>query len=104
MLVCPCDAIVGACGAIAGTELLQVKGFPYTLQELFGGADFDEVYRHGCYATLRFTSSMYHRFHAPHDGCVEEVVYISGDTWNVNPIALNPCDPSIRGLLRASRI
>jgi len=88
VLVSPCDAIVGACGAIAGTELLQVKGFPYTLQELFGGPEFDDIYRGGCYATLRLTSSMYHRFHAPHDGRVEEVVYISGDTWNVNPIAL----------------
>ena len=31
---------------------------------------------------------MYHRFHAPHDCRVEQVTYISGDTWNVNPIAL----------------
>jgi phosphatidylserine decarboxylase len=31
---------------------------------------------------------MYHRFHAPADVKVEQVDYISGDTWNVNPIAL----------------
>ena len=31
---------------------------------------------------------MYHRFHAPHDGRIEQVTYLSGDTWNVNPIAL----------------
>ena len=31
---------------------------------------------------------MYHRFHAPHDCRVEQVTYVSGDTWNVNPIAL----------------
>jgi phosphatidylserine decarboxylase len=31
---------------------------------------------------------MYHRFHAPHDCRVEKVIYVSGDTWNVNPIAL----------------
>ena len=31
---------------------------------------------------------MYHRFHAPCDARVREVVYVSGDTWNVNPIAL----------------
>ena len=31
---------------------------------------------------------MYHRFHAPHDCRIREVVYLSGDTWNVNPIAL----------------
>jgi phosphatidylserine decarboxylase len=38
--------------------------------------------------TLRLTASMYHRFHAPHDCRVEHVTYLSGDTWNVNPIAL----------------
>ena len=31
---------------------------------------------------------MYHRFHAPHDATMEHCTYISGDTWNVNPIAL----------------
>ena len=46
------------------------------------------AHRNGRYVTLRLTSSMYHRFHAPHDCRVEQVTYISGDTWNVNPIAL----------------
>ncbi|MBD0273536.1 MAG: phosphatidylserine decarboxylase [Acetobacteraceae bacterium] len=31
---------------------------------------------------------MYHRFHAPHECRVTSVRYTSGDTWNVNPIAL----------------
>ncbi len=31
---------------------------------------------------------MYHRFHAPTDIVVEGVTYLSGDCWNVNPIAL----------------
>ena len=73
---------------IADTELLQVKGFPYTLRELMHERDFETHYRNGRYVTLRLTSSMYHRFHAPHDCVVEQVDYISGDTWNVNPIAL----------------
>ena len=88
VLVSPCDAIVGACGAIAGTELYQAKGFPYTLGDLLGDRDLVEAHRNGRYVTLRLTSSMYHRFHAPHDCRVEQVIYISGDTWNVNPIAL----------------
>jgi phosphatidylserine decarboxylase len=86
--VSPCDAIVGAHGRIAGTELLQIKGFPYTLQDLLGTPHLVERHRDGRYVTLRLTSSMYHRFHAPHDCSVERVTYISGDTWNVNPIAL----------------
>ncbi|MBC7984671.1 MAG: phosphatidylserine decarboxylase [Candidatus Obscuribacterales bacterium] len=88
VLTSPCDAIVGASGSVVGTTLIQAKGFPYTLLDLLGDAALAEAYRDGCYVTLRLTSSMYHRFHAPHDLCVEQVTYISGDTWNVNPIAL----------------
>jgi phosphatidylserine decarboxylase len=87
VLVSPCDAIVGANGAIAGSELLQIKGSPYTLEDLLGPAPA-AAHRNGRYVTLRLTSGMYHRFHAPHDCRVERVTYISGDTWNVNPIAL----------------
>ena len=86
--VSPCDGILGACGRIAGTELLQIKGFPYSLRDLLGTDELAERHRDGLYATLRLTSSMYHRFHAPHDCRVDRVTYISGDTWNVNPIAL----------------
>lgn len=84
----PCDAIVGACGPVAGIEVFQAKGFPYSAAELFGDAQAVEPFRGGTFVTLRLTSSMYHRFHAPHDCTVEEVRYLSGDTWNVNPIAL----------------
>src|SRR5271167_1251798 len=88
ILVSPCDAIVGACGSIAGTELYQAKGFPYALEDLLGDRDLVAAHRNGRYVTLRLTSGMYHRFHASHDCRIEEVIYISGDTWNVNPIAL----------------
>ena len=88
VLVSPCDAIVGACGMIKGTELMQIKGFPYALQDLLGDPNLVDLYRDGRYVTLRLTSSMYHRFHAPGDCHVEQVTYIAGDTWNVNPIAL----------------
>jgi phosphatidylserine decarboxylase len=88
ILVSPCDAIVGATGTIAGTNLYQIKGFPYTLEELLCDRDLVEAHRDGRYVTLRLTSSMYHRFHAPHDCRVDRVTYVSGDTWNVNPIAL----------------
>jgi phosphatidylserine decarboxylase len=88
ILVSPCDAIIGACGTIAGTQLYQAKGFPYTLQDLLCVPDLVSAHRNGRYVTLRLTSSMYHRFHAPHDARIDRVTYVSGDTWNVNPIAL----------------
>ena len=88
VLASPCDAIVGRCGAIEGTRVFQAKSFPYTLEDLIGDPAVIEHLRDGCYATLRISSTMYHRFHAPHDCRVESVTYFSGDTWNVNPIAL----------------
>jgi phosphatidylserine decarboxylase len=88
VLASPCDAIVGACGVIDGTRVVQAKGFPYTLEDLLGDPGLIDLVRDGCYATLRITSTMYHRFHAPHDCRVSRVTYFSGDTWNVNPIAL----------------
>jgi phosphatidylserine decarboxylase len=88
VLVSPCDGIVGACGRIDGLELVQAKGFPYTLVDLLGDRDTVERYRDGTFVTLRLTSSMYHRFHSPADGTVTKVTYFSGDTWNVNPVAL----------------
>ena len=88
ILVSPCDAIVGASGTVVGTDLFHIKGFPYTLQDLLGDPDLVSAHRDGRYVTLRLTSSMYHRFHAPYDCRLKQATYISGDTWNVNPIAL----------------
>jgi phosphatidylserine decarboxylase len=86
--VSPCDGVVGACGAVRGVEIIQAKGFPYTLPDLLRDAALAEKYRDGVFVTLRLRSNMYHRFHAPAAAHLEEVRYISGDTWNVNPIAL----------------
>jgi phosphatidylserine decarboxylase len=89
VLVSPCDAIVGASGPIDGTRVIQAKGFPYTLEDLLHDPELVELYRDdGSYVTLRLSSSMYHRFHAPHDLRVDQVTYISGDTWNTNPITI----------------
>lgn len=88
ILTSPSDGIIGASGPIEGTRIFQAKGFPYTLEELLGHAANSGEWQDGYFVTLRLTSGMYHRFHAPHDCEVEQLTYFSGDTWNVNPIAL----------------
>jgi phosphatidylserine decarboxylase len=85
----PSDGIVGACGRIEQSMVLQAKDSSYRLTDLLGGDD--ELARRlegGTYVTLRLTSGMYHRFHAPHDCRVDRVTYISGDAFNVNPATL----------------
>jgi phosphatidylserine decarboxylase len=87
-LVSPCDALIGASGRVSNGEIFQAKGFPYLIEDLIPNKSLAKSYE-GCeYVTLRLTSSMYHRFHAPTAMRIKKVTYISGDTWNVNPIAL----------------
>jgi phosphatidylserine decarboxylase len=88
VLASPCDAIVGAHGTIAGDSVHQIKDAPYRLSELLGSSEASQAYNGGTYVTLRLTAGMYHHFHAPHDLTVDQITYISGDCWNVNPIAL----------------
>ena len=84
----PCDAIVGACGTVTAGRLLQVKGIEYRLGDLLDDEAHAAALAGGCYATLRLTAAMYHRFHAPHDCVVTDVSHVFGDVWNVNPPAV----------------
>lgn len=88
VLASPCDAIVGAFGVVRGGRAFQIKGMDYALADLLGDAAEAGEFEGGHFVTLRLTAGMYHRFHAPHDLVVEQVRYISGDKWNVNPAAL----------------
>jgi len=88
LIASPSDAIVGAHGKIDGDVVQQIKGAPYSLSDLLGSSEASQAYDGGFYVTLRLTAGMYHHFHAPHDLTVDQVTYISGDCWNVNPAAL----------------
>lgn len=93
VMTSPCDCIVGACGEIRDGIVFQAKGFPYSLSSLLSSPElvqrWPQLLEGGAFVTMRLTSSMYHRFHAPCDAHLNHVTYISGDTWNVNPIALS---------------
>jgi len=84
----PCDAIIGQFGDLDGLQAIQAKGFPYSIEDLLGDPAAAEEFRGAQFITLRLKSSMYHRFHAPVPGAVDTINYISGDVWNVNPVAL----------------
>ena len=88
VVVSPSDGIIGAHGRIAGMELFQIKGAPYSLADLLADPQLVDAHRDGKFLTLRLTAGMYHRFHAVHDCTIDQVVSIFGDCWNVNPIAL----------------
>jgi len=88
ILTSPSDGVVMATGVVSDDTLLQAKGLNYRLSELLGDSVLAVQHQGSRYITLRLTAGMYHRFHAPADCHVSKVTYISGDTWNVNPPAL----------------
>lgn len=88
LLVSPCDGIIGSHGDINDLTVFQAKGFPYSIADLIPDQKLADTYKNGRYITIRITAGMYHRFHAPTDCHISRITYISGDTWNVNPIAL----------------
>jgi phosphatidylserine decarboxylase len=88
-VVCsPCDAIVGAFGTVVEGRALQVKGMGYGLGELVDDPEHAASLEGATFVTLRLTSAMYHRFHAPCDLTVRQVRHVFGDCWNVNPPTL----------------
>lgn len=88
VIVSPCDGIIGEHGSVALGQLFQAKGCPYPLRDLLIDPLLEQQWEGARFVTIRITSAMYHRFHAPHDGVISRIRYVSGDTWNVNPIAL----------------
>lgn len=84
----PCDGILGAHGIVENGKLLQVKGFAYGVDELLVNPELTLKFQGYRYVTIRITASMYHRMHSLLDGVINQVDYIHGDTWNVNPVAL----------------
>ena len=88
ILASPSDGQLMASGRIEQGQLLQIKGSVYPLAELLRDVPAAAAFEGGCFATLRLTAGMYHRFHAPHDGRLAAVSHVAGDAWNVNPPAL----------------
>jgi phosphatidylserine decarboxylase len=88
ILASPSDGQLVAAGRIEQGQLLQIKGSVYPLAELLRDVPAAAAFEGGCFATLRLTAGMYHRFHAPHDGRLAAISHVAGDAWNVNPPAL----------------
>jgi phosphatidylserine decarboxylase len=88
VLASPCDAIIGAHGTVSQGRAFQVKGMEYALSELLDDPAEAAALEGAVFVTLRLTSAMYHRFHAPQDCRVTQVRHVFGDCWNVNPPTL----------------
>lgn len=69
-------------------NLIQVKGFSYSLPQLIKNEEVAKKYKEGTCLIFRLNPTDYHRFHFIDDGICENTVKIKGSYYSVNPIAL----------------
>jgi phosphatidylserine decarboxylase len=85
-VVSPADGTTSEFGTLAGERLLQAKGRSYTIDALLGGDPYAaQQFYDGAYATVYLAPHNYHRVHAPCAGRVQDVVFVPGTLFSVNP-------------------
>ncbi len=88
IFVSPGDGRLSAYENIDLDNIVQVKGFTYSLRELLKDDKVAKEYEGGTCLILRLCPTDYHRFHFVDDGVCGETKKISGRYYSVNPIAL----------------
>ncbi len=84
--LCPVDGAISQLGPINGDQIFQAKGHSYTTQALVGGdAALAAKFIDGAFATLYLSPKDYHRIHMPCDGVLQQMIYVPGDLFSVNP-------------------
>jgi phosphatidylserine decarboxylase len=86
----PVDGAISQQGDIVQGQLIQAKGFNYSLASLLGGeqataAPFEE----GTFSCIYLAPKDYHRIHMPMTGTLREMIYVPGELFSVNPLTAN---------------
>lgn len=88
-IACPVDGIISQIGRIKEDNLLQAKGLDYNVCDLLGGDSKQaELFQDGYFATLYLSPKDYHRVHMPFTGVLQEMIYIPGKLFSVQPITV----------------
>jgi phosphatidylserine decarboxylase len=80
----PVDGAVIAAGRVEDGTLIQAKGLPYRLDELFDRDPLAADFAGGAYVTLYLAPKDYHRIHVPLAGSCIAVGRVEGELWPVN--------------------
>ena len=88
MEVCyPVDGAISQQGDIVDGQLIQAKGFNYSLTSLLGGDEATAApYVGGKFSCIYLAPKDYHRIHMPMAGTLREMIYVPGELFSVNPL------------------
>ncbi len=86
----PVDGAISQQGDIVEGQLIQAKGFNYSLISLLGGkTETAEPFQGGKFSCIYLAPKDYHRIHMPMAGTLREMIYIPGELFSVNPLTAN---------------
>lgn len=86
-LVAPADGTISQLGCIDEGRLVQAKGHHYQLDQLLAGdVELAKTFQGGQFATLYLSPRDYHRVHMPCDGLLQQMIYVPGTRFSVNPL------------------
>lgn len=86
----PVDGKISQQGDIVEGQLIQAKGFDYSLITLLGGDEKTaEPFQQGTFSCIYLAPKDYHRIHMPMAGTLREMIYVPGDLFSVNPLTAN---------------
>ena len=87
-IVHPADSTLTQRGEISLGKLYQIKGWPYSVQELLAETNVSH-WEKGHYLTYYLCPTDYHRVHSPVSGKVSRMTHIPGALWPVNLWSVN---------------
>lgn len=86
----PVDGAISQQGDIIDGQLIQAKGFDYSLTSLLGGKEETaEPFKGGTFSCIYLAPKDYHRIHMPMAATLTEMIYIPGELFSVNPLTAN---------------
>ena len=86
----PVDGAISQQGPIEQGQLIQAKGFNYSLETLLGGDKATAApFQDGEFSCIYLAPKDYHRIHMPIAGTLREMIYVPGDLFSVNPLTAN---------------
>lgn len=87
IIASPADGAIAQLGKINKDQLLQAKGFDFTLAGLLGNDKLAASYfQDGSYATIYLAPNNYHRVHMPIDGRLVKSIFVPGKLFSVNQV------------------
>jgi phosphatidylserine decarboxylase len=85
-IISPVDGAIYQFGKIDNDQIIQAKGRKYSANELLAGDNaLTKKFIDGDFITLYLAPKDYHRIHLPLDASLEQMIYVPGKLFSVNP-------------------